>query len=214
MNRINSFTFYSDYYNLIATTPVKNKQVLSAAILDYVFADIEPNLTGHDLAIFNTLRHQIDKSKNKSKNAKKENQNEIKQKSNENQNEINWGSKTSILSFKFYILNFNYFRNKDLLVDKLLEWIDYKQQKNDYFEEITLKALLVEIKKYSSLYGDEVVIALINECIANSYKGIVWDKLKNLKPKENIPSWFNQDIDSKDVSVDEQEAFREHLKHV
>lgn len=42
--------------------------------------------------------------------------------------------------------------------------------------------------------------------------GPKFEKYLNQK-RRKTPDWFNQDIDSKDVSVDEQEAFREHLKH-
>ena len=71
MNNINSFTFYYDYYNLVDTLPLKDKSILLVAILDYVFKDIEPKLEGHNQAIFNTLKAQLNVSKNKSKNAKK-----------------------------------------------------------------------------------------------------------------------------------------------
>ena len=81
---INSFTFYFDYYNLIDTLPLSDKQTLLVAITDYVFKDIEPKLEGHNQAIFNTLKAQLNVSKNKSKNAKKI----IKKKSNKNQIKI------------------------------------------------------------------------------------------------------------------------------
>ena len=108
MNEINSCTIYRDEFNLIDTLPSKDKSLLAVAIWNYVFKDELPNLNGHNMAIFNTLKHQLDKSKNKSKNAKKnetkENQNEIKMKSNENQIEIKQGNKTSVLNFIFLIL--------------------------------------------------------------------------------------------------------------
>lgn len=71
MNKINSFTFYRDYFNLIDTIPLKNKEKILVAIVDYVFKDIKPKLSGHDKAIFNTLTHQLDKSKNRAKSARK-----------------------------------------------------------------------------------------------------------------------------------------------
>ena len=72
MEQINSFTFYFDYYNLIDTLPVKDKQILLVAIVDYMFKNIEPiNLKGHNQAIFNTLKNQLDLSKNNSKRRSK-----------------------------------------------------------------------------------------------------------------------------------------------
>ena len=35
------------------------------------------------------------------------------------------------------------------------------------------------------LYGQKEIIDLINECMANSYKGIIFDKLKNKKNNIN-----------------------------
>ena len=130
MNNINSFTFYRDYYNLIDTISIKDKKELLVAITDYVFKDIEPNLSGHNQAIFNTLKSQLNVSKNKSNSAKKPNQIEIKSKSNENQIEIKKGNKTSILSFKFYISNLNI---SNLLKNEINKWLDYKAERNEYY---------------------------------------------------------------------------------
>ena len=69
--QVNSFTFYFDYYNLIDTLPLKDKKELLVAITDYVFKDIEPKLSGHNQAIFNTLKAQLNVSKNKSKSARR-----------------------------------------------------------------------------------------------------------------------------------------------
>ena len=70
-SQVNSFTFYFDYYNLIDTLPIKDKKELLVAITDYVFKDIEPKLSGHNQAIFNTLKAQLNVSKNKSKSARR-----------------------------------------------------------------------------------------------------------------------------------------------
>ena len=67
MNSVNSFTMYFDYFNLIDTLPLKDKSTLLVAINDYMFKDIEPNLAGHNQAIFNTLKNQLNVSKSNSK---------------------------------------------------------------------------------------------------------------------------------------------------
>lgn len=196
MNNINSFTFYYDYYNLVDTLPLKDKSILLVAILDYVFKDIEPKLEGHNQAIFNTLKAQLNVSKNKSKNAKKntnqesienksnENQMKIKSKSNENQNEIKKDNKTSILNFKFYINNFNYFRDRGLLRGKIEEWLDYKWERKEYYKERGFNSLLTEIQNNVEKYGEQNVIELINSCMANNYKGIIFERLIGKKKIE------------------------------
>ena len=187
--KIHSFTFYDDYFALIDTISEKDKKEILCAIVDFMFKGIEPNLDGHNRAIFNTLSRQLNKSKNKSMNARKDNQeeeqNEINLKSNENQidnqEEINKGKKTSVLSFKFYISSFKFIENNILLKNKVLEWLEYKKQKNKNYTEIGLNTLLKKIEEQSQKYGIEKVIALIDDSMANNYQGIIWEKLENKK---------------------------------
>ena len=183
MNDINSFTFYKDYYYLIDTMPIENKKELAVAILDYVFKDLEPDLNGHNQAIFNTLSRQLDCSKNKSKSARKINQIEIKQKSNQNQTEIKKGNKTSVLSFKFYISNLEFLKDRGLLRGKIEDWLDYKWERKEPYKETGLKSLMTRIEKYTKKFGEEKMIELIDECMASNYKGIIFEKLD----KHNLP---------------------------
>lgn len=178
MNGVNSFTFYKDYYNLIDTLPLQDKTVLAIAILDYVFKDIEPKLSGHNQAIFNTLKNQLNVSKCNSKRRTgrkpEENQKETGKKPEDEPNK----NKTSILSFKFLISNFKFDDNLEI---KIEEWLKYKSERKEYYKETGFKSLLVRIQRATSQYGVEKVINLIDECMANNYKGIIFEKLeKNL----------------------------------
>ena len=190
MNSVNSFTMYFDYYNLIDTLPSKDKATLLVAINDYMFKDIEPNLTGHNQAIFNTLKNQLNVSKS---NSKRRNRTTTEQQPNNNQkatetkpNEEPKENKTSILSFKFYISNFKFINNNNLLISKIKEWLNYKKQRKDKpYTEIGLNSLLTRIDKTVEEYGTDKVIDVIDYSIANNYQGIVFDRLKNLKPSTN-----------------------------
>ena len=190
MNSVNSFTMYFDYYNLIDTLPSKDKATLLVAINDYMFKDIEPNLTGHNQAIFNTLKNQLNVSKS---NSKRRNRTTTEQQPNNNQkatetkpNEGPKENKTSILSFKFYISNFKFINNNNLLISKIKEWLNYKKQRKDKpYTEIGLNSLLTRIDKTVEEYGTDKVIDVIDYSIANNYQGIVFDRLKNLKPSTN-----------------------------
>lgn len=204
-NKVNSFTFYYDYYYLVDTMPIEDKKELVVAILDYVFKDEMPSLNGHNQAIFNTLSHQLNVSKNKSKCASKENQiiNQKKIKSKSNQNQTS--KQNSILSFKFYISNLDI---NNTLKDKLNEWLDYKTEKNEKYKETGFKTLINRIIKASEEYGEQQVIDLIDECMGSNYKGIIFDKLHKQKKKDEpiIPSWFNnqpveekKEIDAEDL---------------
>ncbi len=195
MNSVNSFTMYFDYFNLIDTLPLKDKSALLVAINDYMFKDIEPNLTGHNQAIFNTLKNQLNVSKS---NSKRRNRTTTEQQPNNNREETETKpnkepkeNKTSILSFKFYISNFIFINNNNLLISKIEEWLNYKKQRKDKpYTEIGLKSLLNRIDNTVQEYGTDKMIDVIDYSIANNYQGIVFDRLKN--EKQNSSSYNNQ----------------------
>ena len=192
MNSVNSFTMYFDYFNLIDTLPLRDKATL-VAINDYMFKDIEPKLSGHNQAIFNTLKNQLNLSKS---NSKRRNRTTTEQQPNNNQketetkpNEEPTENKTSILSFKFYIYNFKFINNNNLLISKIEEWINYKKQRKDKpYTEIGLNTLLKRIDKAVEEYGTNKVVDLIEECIANNYQGIIFEKLKKGQAYPNSSS--------------------------
>lgn len=213
MKEINSFTFYRDYFNLIDTISIKDKKELLNAIVNFVFKDEEPNLSGHNQAIFNTLKKQLEKSVNKSKNAKKENQNEIKLKSNQNQNEIKKGNKTSVLSFKFYILSFKFINNNTKLINKLEDWMNYKQERKETYKEQGLKSLLKQIDTATEKYGTDAMVDLIDECMASNYKGIIFDRLKNIKP-QNKPEWVDKEVKCEIASEEEKNEMEKMINEI
>lgn len=62
---------------------------------------------------------------------------------------------------------------------KICEWIKYKTERKDSYKEQGMKSLLNQILTHTEKYGDTAVCSLIDECMANGWKGIIWDKLKN-----------------------------------
>lgn len=218
MNEINSFTFYKDFYNLIDTISKKDKQMILEAIVDYVFKDIEPSLRGHNEAIFNTLRHQLDKAKNKSKNVKKQNQNEIKSKSNENQNKINTTNK-EVSSFNNNIINKN----------NLLEEKEKKEKEDissviDLVQEMGMIINGTPLETNTLILWQNVDVEIIKEALVeakrknkmdiNYVHGIVKNlvKEKSQKEKAELPKWFNKKIEEEPLSESEQQELQELLK--
>ncbi len=220
MNKVNSFTFYYDYYNLIDTLPIEDKSILLIAITDYVFKDIEPILTGHNQAVFNTLKSQLNLSKNNSKRSKK-NEPEENRKANQRKtgkqtgkkpNEEPEENKTSVLSFKFLVSNLEFLKDRGLLRGKIEDWLMYKKERKEHYTETGLKSLLTQIENNTKKYGEEKIINLIDECMANNYKGIIFDRLKNEKPIEQVPDWFNKNVDDDLLTDEELEAFEKELR--
>ena len=79
-----------------------------------------------------------------------------------------------------------FFENK-ILNETINDWIKYKKEKRDSYKEQGLKSLITQIKNNIKKYGEEKVINIIIESMANNYQGIVWNRLENItkeKPKE------------------------------
>ena len=64
---------------------------------------------------------------------------------------------------------------------KMTEWVLYKAERKDFYTETGLKSLLRQVEKNCNTYGEQAVADLIDECMSNLYKGIIFDKLKTVK---------------------------------
>ena len=80
--------------------------------------------------------------------------------------------------------NYKYIKENNDVYNKITEWLNYKQERKELYKEIGLKNLLKQIDSKIDNYGEKDVINLISECMANNYKGIIFDKI-NKEQKEN-----------------------------
>ena len=201
---INSFTFFRDYFNLIDTLKKTDKLEVLNAIVNYMFKDEEPTLKGHNLAVFNTLKHQLNKSKSNSKRSKgngapignnnaSKNKPKTNQKQTENKpNEEPKTNKSRLSTFYFLISNFLFLKlidkysSEDIekLKESIKKWYEYKLERKEEYKERGFNALLTQIENNVLKYGLKEVCDLIEECMASNYKGIIFDKLEKTKPKE------------------------------
>ena len=86
----------------------------------------------------------------------------------------------------------------DFVIDKLKEWIAYKVERRETYKEQGMKSLLRQIDNNILQYGPQAVCDLIDDSMANGWKGIIFDRLK--KPKQE---YRKQDVISTRVtSVD------------
>lgn len=69
------------------------------------------------------------------------------------------------------------------LEEKIIEWVNYKKERRETYKETGLKSLCTQIQNKVNEYGEAAVCNLITECMANGWKGIIWDKLKNQQPQ-------------------------------
>ncbi len=73
----------------------------------------------------------------------------------------------------------------EVLSDKIREWIAYKKAKKDTYVEQGMRSLLKKIAEKAQKYRDFTVIDLIDTCMANNWKGIIWDKLETANSRQN-----------------------------
>ena len=69
-------------------------------------------------------------------------------------------------------------RFSNALAYAVLDWLTYKSQRGDNYTPLSLKALLTRIENNANENGEQAIIELIQLCIENNWKGIIWDKLK------------------------------------
>ena len=186
MNEIKSFTFYKNYYELIDNLPQEDKRLMLEVIVDYIFRDVEPiGLEKMNLAIWNNIKMPLDTSKKQALNGLRGGRPTSEEKSQmETQIETQTkakGKANNISTFLFLLSNFNFINNNMKLKNKLEEWLKYKWERKEYYKETGFKTLLARIDSATSQYGVEEVINLIDECMANNYKGIIFEKLSTRK---------------------------------
>lgn len=70
---------------------------------------------------------------------------------------------------------------------KMTEWITYKTERKEQYNEQGMKSLLRQIEANCVQYGDQAVCDLIDDSMANGWKGIIFDRLKQ-KPLGRQPA--------------------------
>lgn len=76
--------------------------------------------------------------------------------------------------FDFSTTNFS-----PALIAAVEKWLQYKTERRDEYKPTGLQSLMTQIQKNAAQHGEQAVIDLIGECMAQNYKGIIFDKLKN-----------------------------------
>lgn len=192
--KIDHFNFYRNYYDIIKYLKTEDKLIITNAILEYMFDDKEPRLEGLNLGIWNNIKMPLNTTKTNIINGKKggrpKTETKSKQKPKIKPNSKPKVKANNISLFSFLISNF-YYLDKELLKKKIEEWLIYKEERKEIYKETGMKSLLKQMENNCKEYGDEKVIALIDECMANNWKGIIWEKLKDKPKKENLPDWWN-----------------------
>ena len=193
---IKGFTFYRNYYDLIKYLPDNERLQLLDTIFKYMFDNEETQLDGLINGIWINLKMPLDSTKTSIENgskggAPKGNDNAKKTTQKQPKNNPKTTKHTTqkqannISNFLFLISNFYYINNNNILKDKIIEYLEYKEyEKKDIYKERGMKSLLKQITDKVNEYGDKAVIDLIDECMANNWKGIIWEKIEKKSNSE------------------------------
>ena len=204
MNKIKSFTFYDNYYKLLKLLNEDDKKTISLAILEYIFEDKEPTQLNDNCSyVWENIVMPLNTSKKQALNVGKR----WEEKDTKEDTKSNTKKDTNN-NFLFLISNLI---KEGLLREKVEKWLKYKTERKEYYKETGFKSLLTQIQNNVNKYGEDKVIELIEDSMANNYKGIIFDKLKKQKQVERkAPEWVGKKIEEKYLD-DEQEALMEKL---
>ena len=64
------------------------------------------------------------------------------------------------------------------MIAEVEKWLKYKTERRDAYQPTGLQSLITQIKNNVKKHGEDAVIALISECMAANYKGIIFEKLE------------------------------------
>lgn len=90
---------------------------------------------------------------------------------------------------------------------KLRDWFNYKAQRREGYTPQGRQALLSQVAKYLESYPETAVCALIDECMAASWKTIVFERLDK-KPAAYTPARDQPKPPRRELDADEQAAIR------
>ncbi len=80
----------------------------------------------------------------------------------------------------------------DSIQDKMGEWVKYKTERKEPYKEQGMKSLLRQVENKAIQYGDDAVCSLIDECMANNWKGIIFDRLQQSQRKPASGGYHRQ----------------------
>lgn len=67
---------------------------------------------------------------------------------------------------------------------KLEEWLRYKSERRETYKPTGLRNFISEVQNKRKVYTDTDICKLIGQCMANGWKGIIWDRLERVKSKQ------------------------------
>lgn len=202
--------FYRSFYEAVSNLPPDEFKKCVSALLDYGLDGIEPKTDGIEKTVYIMAKPQIDKNNQRYTNGKsggrKSNRTETKPEPNDNQtvtkhepkDKVKEKDKVKDKELKKRVPNgtpketpeeiINQYGFSEKLADKAKEWLRYKAERRETYKPTGLTALLRKISQKAAEYGENPVIILIDECMANGWRGIIWDRLEK-EAEKSADKW-------------------------
>ena len=201
MAKITGFTFFCSYHESLKDLDQEDRRDMLEAIVNYVFDDLEPDFQGFKKTIWTLILPNLNTSKNRSKNARKE--------TNKNQKQIKSKSKK---------INDIHDKDKDMEKDKDKEKekgdISYNTTIRNIYECIeenfgrTLSPMEYEkITNWQNDFGDEIIEYAVSKSVMANKRNFSYVNgiLKNWKSNGYKTLQEIKDIDynprQKDTSI-------------
>ncbi len=67
------------------------------------------------------------------------------------------------------------------MADSVIEWLKYKKQRREAYKPVSIKKFITQVKGYAEQYGEDAVMSIISDSIANGYMGVAFASIKKNK---------------------------------
>ena len=170
MEDIQGFTFYRNYYEIIKYLSTKDRLQLYDAILQYMFENKEPELKDLLKGIWINIKMPLDNNKKNIINGKKGGRPKTEEKPKNNpkitqtKTQEEPKQKANNISYFLFLIsnnNYKYIKENNNIYNKIIEWLEYKQERKELYKEIGLNNLLKQIENNIDKYNEDSVVNLI-----------------------------------------------------
>ena len=200
MEQRSQFTFYESFFNALSRIKKDADRAKAYdAICAYALYGTEPDMDAlpDSVAIaFELVKPNLDSSRRKANSGKKGG--EKKHSASEENEEANGkqnGSKPQAKRKQTASEKENKKENKKenecynpltpsqeekfspFLLEAVKDWLRYKHERKEDYKPTGLEAMTTEISNQAAQHGDMAVDALIRSCMANNWRGIIWDRI-------------------------------------
>lgn len=181
------FCAYYSYHDSMSQLSDAEKGRLFEACLEYSRTGEVPQLSGNERFVFPTFKSQIDRDNRKYQEKCAQNARNATATASERKRPHANASEKSQRKGKG--------EGKDKgegesipppplpggspdLSSAFADWLKYKAERREGYKPTGLKNLQTQVLNKAGEYGDAAVAALIRECMAANYQGIIFDRLK------------------------------------